>query len=210
MALFRVPHVARRVAAVDAYQFPGGARQRFVQQHPDLANESLRTVEAGARQWFRLAARHPRARLAQPSVAVDGLWRDFVLYTQQYAEFCDAALGRLLPYAPESGLAPAGVTDSKSSGLRATLRMAQEDEGCAADALPVLFRVDKEIALAGGRRYLADCGGRGLCYELKGTVCLEHLGGPGRRPPGSGNWKIKHVKYEADGLSTFGGGCGGG
>jgi hypothetical protein len=40
--------------------------------------------------------------------------------------------------------------------------------------------VDRDLAVAGGRHYLADCGGRGECYQMRGTVCLQHLRAVGR------------------------------
>ena len=174
---------------MDAFSFPGGLRQRFAYRHGDLSSAGLRSVEAGARQWFRLGARHPRARLTMPSVIVGDFWREFALHERDYAEFCAAAFGHPLP--PE----PATVDRSR---LRTTFDLAREDEVSAPGALPLIFRVDRELAVAGGSRYLADCGGRGLCYELKDTVCLQHVGGPGKQP-GAGIWLDKRHEYESGG-----------
>ncbi|HEV7964344.1 MAG TPA: hypothetical protein VGP57_17520 [Actinoplanes sp.] len=158
---------ARRLAVVESYQLPGGARQRFAFQHEDLTPEQLRLVEAGALQWFRVAARRPRARLSMPSVAVDGLWHEFVLDTGAYADFCAAAFGRVLRHPSEPVTNPAA--------LHATFLLAQRDESAAPAGLPLLFRVDSTLAVPGGHRYLADCGGRDQCYPLPDTVCLHHL-----------------------------------
>ncbi|WP_148307912.1 glycine-rich domain-containing protein [Actinoplanes friuliensis] len=200
MALFRLRQGGRRVTVVDAYQFPGSVRQRFASEHPALTADTIKTVEAGTRQWFRLAARHPKARLAMPSVVVDDLWHELVLHTREYAEFCDAAFGRFLHHTPEA---------STSGGLKETFRLAKQDEEGA--VLPLIFRVDHDLGVPGGRHYLADCGGRGLCYELKGTVCIEHLAGPGKRP--GGGWDFKRNAPDG-GMSQAGGdpggGCGGG
>jgi hypothetical protein len=210
MATFGLRQHGRRLAAVDDYRFPGNVRQRFIQHHGELTVDGIRSVEAAARQWFRLGVRHPKARLAMPSVIVDDLWREFVSQTREYAEFC-AALGRVPPRAPE----PATTADGRSGDLRATFRYAQQDEPGGVRPLPVLFRVDQELAVAGGRHYLADCGGRGICYELKGTICLQHLGGSGK-DPGRGTWKLRRPPPPVDGFSGSGGlggcgsGCGGG
>jgi len=185
---------------VDAYEFPSGVRQRFALRHGELAGDAVRSVEAAARQWFRLAARHPKARLAMPSVIVDEFCREFQLHTREHAEFCATALGR--PAMP--------ATASRPGELAATFRFAQEDEPREAGLLPALFRVDREVAAAGGRHYLADCGGRGICYELKGTVCLQHLGGVGK-PLTGGKWDVQRggSGVPGDGYD-HGGGCGGG
>jgi len=208
MATYGLRQNGRRLAAVDDYQFPGSVRQRFVQQHGELTGDGIRSVEAAARQWFRVGVRRPKARLAMPSVIVDDLWREFVLQTREYAEFC-AALGRVPPRPPE----PETTAEGWPGALQATFRYAQQDEPGSAGSLPVLFRVDQELAVVGGWRYLADCGGRGICHELKGSICLQHLGGSGKAP--GRMWRVRRHAPHVDGFSGNdlgggGGGCGGG
>ncbi len=197
---------AGRVAVVDGYQFPGSVRQRFALQHHALTGDQIATVEAAARQWFRLAACHPRAKLWMPSVIVDDLWHEWVLHTREYAAFCEAAFGRFLHHVPESAPSTPAVARSRDAALLTTLRLARQDEGGKANRLPLLFRVDQELAVPGGRRYLADCGGRGECYELRGTLCLQHLQGFGK--PTRGNWNTSRMP--SDGMPAPGGGCGAG
>ena len=160
-----------RLAAVDQYRFPLAVRQRLAFQYGGLSTASLDLIEAGARQWFRLHARSPKAKLSLPAAAVDVLWREAVQHTQAYQEFCGSAFGKLYPYAEKNDL-----------HLHETLKLAQEDEGLEPHRLPVLFQVDVRAGLPGARRYLADCGGRGLCYEDAAAVtCVQHLRGQGRR-----------------------------
>ena len=78
----------------------------------------------------------------------------------------------------------------------ATLDLARRDEGCDPDQLPLLFRVDREIGIAGGRTYLADCGGRGQCFPVSGAVCLQHLGGAGK--PLRSGWGAKLDAHRDD------------
>jgi hypothetical protein len=204
-----------RVAIVDAYRFPSSIRQRFSLEHRDLGSAEIEAVEAATRQWFRLAARHPRAKLSMPSVIVDDYWHEFVLHTRDYSEFCDTGLGRFMHHVPESAMSTAEAAANHGSTLRSTLKLAQEDEGVEATRLPRLFRVDRDLAIAGGRRYLADCGGRGVCYGLKDSVCLQHVDGPGKRA-GHGTWSDPPPSAGAPGAGALGGGigcgagCGGG
>ena len=199
VAIFRVRR-SRRIAVVDDYRFPSGVRQRLAQRHTALTGDDLQSVEAATRQWFRLCARHPRAGLAMPSVIVDDLWRELVLHEREYAEFCGRAFGRLLP--PGSVDRPGALGD--------TFRFARQDEPAGPGVLPLLFRVDRQLAVAGGRDYLADCGGRGTCYELKGTICLRHLDGLGKAP-GGGTWNLGHTQHGGGGAPSNGcGGCGSG
>lgn len=102
-----------------------------------------------------------------------------------------------------------GTAANRAGNLRATLVFAQQDEDCEPARLPTLFRVDQELAAPGGRRYLADCGGRGECYGLTGAVCLQHLDGPGKRP--GGRWNLPrggHLPGSETGAGCGGGGCG--
>jgi hypothetical protein len=182
---------AQRLAVVGGYRFPAGVRHRFTVAHGDLDTAAVALVEDAARQWFRLAVRHPRAGLSMPSVVVGDLWRELVRDTRDYAEFCAAAFGRPWPRPPESD-------NDRPARLAATFRWAQQDESCPPEALPLLFRVDREMDVEGGGHYLADCGGRGVCHELPGAICLRHVAGvrstrrwPGRLgnaslPPGAG------------------------
>src|SRR5215208_2444034 len=119
-----------------------------------LSTEDVRTVEEATRQWFRLAARHPRAKLSMPSVVVDDLWHELVLHTRDYAEFCEAAFGRFLHHTPESAMSVEAAAANRAAGLAMTVRLAQLDEGRTVGQLPLLFRVDRELGISGGARYL--------------------------------------------------------
>ena len=131
-------------------------------------------MEDATRQWFRLAARHPRAKLAMPSVAADAMWHEVTLHTREYDAFCAGAFGRPLHHIPASAVKP----ESIGPGLSAAYRLACEDEPSEAPRLPLLFRVDRELAITGGHRYIADCGGRSECHEVPGARCLRHIAGP--------------------------------
>ncbi|WP_306206167.1 glycine-rich domain-containing protein [Actinoplanes sp. RD1] len=162
----------RRVSFINGYDLPHSVR-----------SPGGKDVEAGLRQWFRINARHPKAAVAMPSVVVGDLWQLFSRHTRDYDEFCTRALGRPLPYAP--------VPDDPGR-LGLTWRLAREDERLGFDGLPLLFRLDAHLGVPGGRRYLADCGGRGQCYEQPGLLCLGHLGGPGRKV--RGDWRPPEYK----------------
>ncbi|MEH1125357.1 hypothetical protein [Micromonospora sp. CPCC 206061] len=159
-----------RVAVVDHLQFPARVRQRLMNQH-NLGADDIRLVENATRQWFRLVARHPRATLSMPSVVVDDLWQELALDVRDYAAFCEAAFGRPLDRSSRH---------TTAAGTLATLSYARRDEGCGPTALPLLFRVDQDLRIQGGHRYLVDCGGRGECFQPRGMICLQHVGGPGK------------------------------
>lgn len=200
----------RRLTVIDSYEIPVSIRIRFTSNYPALSAEDVRSVEAGTRQWFRLVARHPKAKLSMPSVVVDDMWHEMVLHTREYAEFCDSAFGRFLHHTPESAMSAEAAELNRGPGLADTYRLARQDEP---GGLPLLFRVDSELGISGGRHYLADCGGRGQCFDVPGVLCLEHMGSPGRgrRSP----WSRDRAQgspgnYPPDaggGTAGMGGGC---
>lgn len=195
---------ARRLAAIDSYEFPSGVRQRIRLKHPSLGAESMALVEAGLRQWFRIVARRPTARLSMPSILVDDMWHEFMLHTRDYAAFCDAAFGRFLHHEPESAMTPAQAAANRSRLLLVTLRLARQDEDRSPE-LPLLFRVDHEVGHDGSRRYVADCGGRGQCYSAESVVCLQHLVSVGRPRRGSHSRRDAVYGTSATGCGTGGG-----
>jgi hypothetical protein len=105
-------------------------------------------------------------------------------------------------------MSAATAAANRSAGLATTLRLAQQDEGCGPQELPLLFRVDGQLAVAGGRRYLIDCGGRGECHEVRGTLCLQHLTGVGKAV--RGDWGGRGRSPDASTPTGGDVGCGGG
>jgi hypothetical protein len=206
--------VARRLAAVDAYEFPSSVCQRVRLKHPDLRVEDTALVETALRQWFRILARRPSARLSMPSMLVDDMWHEFLLHTRDYAAFCDAAVGKFLHHEPESAMTADQAAANRSDRLLITLRLARQDEACGPDVLPLLFCIDQKVGLRAGRRYLTDCGGHGQCYDASrpGLVCLKHLVGLGRpyRTGAAGVGALGAFGHGTGGSHGCGGGGGGG
>ncbi|WP_328654289.1 hypothetical protein OG598_10840 [Micromonospora sp. NBC_00330] len=187
-------------------RFPASGRHHLRNRYPHLSDDDIVLVETATRQWFRIIARQPNAKLAMPSVVVDGLWQELTLHARDYATFCDAAFGRSTHHRPTS--ATSGDTTDADRGplLLATLGHGRRDEGCGPTGLPLLFRVDQELDIQDGNRYLADCGGRGECFPVSGRVCLQHLAGPGKRPKPRG---IRGDLPFLDGRHGYAGGAGG-
>lgn len=217
------PWTRRRIHRVDAWPFPhapgGGpdaspgapdaSRRAFAASHGgpgQPGGPGSDVVAAAARQWFRIGARRPRAALFQPSVAVEGFCAEFSRHAD-YARFCDEAFGRPRPHVATSFPALAHPTDGPVAALLRTLRLARRDEPDAPGRLPLLFRVDHELAVPGGREYLAGCGGRLHCRNRTDAICLRHLtaddSGGGWTDPG-------RPDGGASPDAGCGGGCGGG
>ncbi|MCG5470045.1 hypothetical protein LADH09A_003986 [Micromonospora sp. LAH09] len=202
---FRSDRTSRRLRAVSELQFPASGRQQLRNRHLHLSDDDIVLVETATRQWFRIIARQPNAKLSVPSVAVDDLWQALTRHAQDYATFCDAAFGRPLPHQPRAATS-ADTTTTDRSALLATLKHGRRDEDCGPTGLPLLFRVDQEVRVQEGNRYLADCGGRGECFPVSERVCLQHLAGPGKRARSGG---IRGDLPFNDGRHGYAGGAGG-
>ena len=94
---------AERADFIRKYTFPAGLRFRLDQAHSNFSGEQIALMLEGLRAYFQLVAANPRARLGMPSKAVDGAWHEFILLTQNYADFCDKAFGRFLHHTPHNG-----------------------------------------------------------------------------------------------------------
>ena len=197
---------AARLAVIDSYAPSAGVRYSFRQARPTLTDAEVEQVVDGLRQWFRLHARAGSGSLAMPSQVVDDLWHAFMLHSREYAGFCSAALGRFLHHTPESGMTAAAAVRNESQGLARTLELAVKHEALPPGRLPLLFRIDEELGVEDGRRYLAPCGSAtAACVAPVAATCLAHL----HRSGDGGDAGAVHGAH-GDGDGGAGGGCGGG
>lgn len=171
-----------RAAAVDAYEVPLDAVRRFRAVHPEVDDDTvLSLVTAATRQWFRLLARDPAGGCALPSKAVADLWLEVARDEEPYARFCAEAFDGPMPFTGVPVMTDGVLADA--AGLARTAAAARAVEPDAVGGLPVLFRVDAQVGVRDGRRYLATCGGGAECHPLPGSTCVAHLAGPTSRRP---------------------------
>ena len=195
----------RRRDFIRSYAFPSAAIEKLRRKHPDLNAEQVRVVERALRDFFLFYLRTGFKGVGMPSRVVDDLWHEFILDTMAYAAFCDRAFGRFFHHVPSAGL---GHGKGEDAALRRTWRMACLAERInprKARRLPLLFGVDKQLAVAGGLVFglqwagseehkKSNCGG-GACSGggLAGCTGSGCAGGAG-----------------CGGGGGCGGGCGGG
>lgn len=150
--------------------------------------------------------------VAMPLRVVDDLWHAHITCTRDDAAFCHRALATFLHHRPEATTSPGGVASNGGPDLRRTYELAVGLE--APGRLPLLFRIDDELAVEGGRCFARSCGRR-LCAGGEPT-CLEHL--PARLPRqrretghdgGASSWSGGECDSAWSG-GDGGGGCGGG
>jgi len=124
---------ARRESYVRTYMFPPG-------------------------QFFLVYLKGGRRNVAMPSQAVDDLWHEFILYTKNYDAFCRRAFGQFLHHSPAIVLNAADKPGN--AGLRRVWWHACLEENInprRPTRLPLLFALDKKLAIPGGFIYALDC-----------------------------------------------------
>ena len=189
----------KRAVFLDKFQFPHGIRQRVQGKYPHLSSAQLDRVMDGLREYFHLCRESPRFLLAMPSQAVDAAWHEFILFTRNYQNFCDHALGRFLHHTPAEAMRSA---TEATEGIRRTWSAACKRAGIDAKHpthLPALFALDTDLAIPNGFRYQLNCM-QPAQRAADGTIiyCASDIGCGGG---GGGS--------DGDGGGD-GGGCGGG
>lgn len=147
----------RRHSFIRRYVFPPTVARRLQVRYPSLTSAQCDLALHALRDFFRIALFAQPRLVAMPSQAVDVLWHEFILSTHAYHDFCRRAFGRYFHHVPAETMARhAGASQS----LKRCWRLACVFEGItpkAPERLPRLFRVDAELGIDDGYRYVLDC-----------------------------------------------------
>lgn len=165
----------QREAFIEHYRFPERLRSKLLQRYPHLTTEQGDKVLRGLREYFQLCRLAGKKRVAMPSQAVDVVWHEFILYTQQYAQFCRKGLGRFLHHTPNDALHNAS---SSAEAMTRTWRLACARVGLAPQTtrvLPWLFTLDTELNIADGFSYRPDCGAAPGSIGADNAFCVSHF-----------------------------------
>lgn len=142
---------------IRTYMFPPGLLDKLHTQRPELALKDRQLVARALRQFFLVYLHSGFKQVAMPSRLVDDLWHEFILYTQHYQIFCDAAFGRYMHHTPAAVL---GTSANSNSHIRRTWWYACVEENINprhATRLPLLFALDAKYGIADGFQYQARC-----------------------------------------------------
>lgn len=82
----------------------------ILRDHSDIGQDRAERIADQALAFLGACARFPEKRLA-PSKTVDIGWHAFILYTREYAEFCERVAGRFIHHVPQD--APGAPQHSK-------------------------------------------------------------------------------------------------
>lgn len=195
-----------RAAYIRSFVFPDGLFARVAARHPHLHTKDHQLVAQGLRQFFLAYLLGGRRFVSMPSQVVDDLWHEFILYTRNYATFCNRAFGRFLHHAPAVVLTR---DRHDNTGLRRVWWHCCKQENIdprKATRLPLLFALDAKLQIVGGFVYAADCSRlrHGADPAHGGAV---HCGGDMGSTSFDGS---TDGMGDGDGGSGGGDGCGGG
>lgn len=192
----------RREDFIRTYKWPPGLLERFSEKRPELSAADRGHVEQALRQFFLVHLRSDCEYVSMPSRVADDLWHEFILYTREYRDFCSRAFGKFLHHLPSAALSP--VRKQSNVGLRRAWWWACRDEGIhprRPDRLPLLFAIDRKLAIPNGFFYLSDCARRqvdGETMQCGADFCSRHIDG-----------SIEGFGPRRKEGSDCGGGCGG-
>jgi hypothetical protein len=185
--------IQRRKLFINDYKFPQSIYRKVKDKYPHLTAENLVLVDSGLRVYFQVCNLAGNRFVSMPSQVVDAAWHEFILFTREYQEFCNKALGRFLHHTP----AEAMTTPTKAqNGIKRAWRlscMRERIDAKRASRLPILFAIDTDLKIPDGFKY-------SLNYA-----------------PGTGGYSASHIGCgggcggaHSCGGDGGGGGCGGG
>ena len=174
------------------YRFPAKVSQAVREQYPHLTQSQANRVIDGLRDYFIICYTAGKKKsVSMPSQAVDVAWHQFILFTRNYAVFCDKAFGRFLHHTPAEAMTS---QQQAQEGIKLAWQLCCKREGIkprSPEKLPLLFALDAELQIPDGMVYALNCEGR------RNDYCASHIGCSGC---GSGS---------CSSCSGCGGGCGG-
>lgn len=219
----------RRESHIRGYMFPRGLFEKLTKLHPTLDVKQQQMVARALRQFFLAYLKSGCKRVAMPSQVVDDLWHEFILFTRDYADFCQRAFGQFLHHTPAVKM---GGERTDNEGLRRVWWYCCVEENInprKPTRLPLLFALDKKLGIATGFVYHLDCGrapretqaagdSGGQCatyfsdptYDgtTDGFGCSS--GGSSHGGQGHHGGHDSHGGHDGGGDSGCSGGCGGG
>ncbi len=149
----RAVKLSQRRNFIRHYKFPPGLLQKLQQTHPQIQAKEYSLVAQGLRQFFLSYLLCNKQPVAMPSRIADDLWHEFILYTKQYAEFCQQAFGDFFHHTPSAAM---GAHKETNTGLRRIWWYSCKEENIGPRKplrMPLLFALDSKLSIKRGHYY---------------------------------------------------------
>ena len=139
-----------RDAYLESYNFPEPIINKFKEKHSSLSDEDIALVIKGLKNYFYISS-HSNGVLIMPSIVIDDLWHEFLLYSREYRSCCDNAFGDFFHHSPN---------DTKLFNVEMARFLAWE-KSCELEGLspfetfklPLIFEIDKLLKIKDGLHY---------------------------------------------------------
>ena len=154
--IFNISRAVRRSQRrnfIRHYKFPSGLLPKLQSAHPRIQTKDFALIEQALRQFFLAYLLSNKQFVAMPSRIADDLWHEFILYTKQYAEFCQSAFGEFFHHTPAAAM---GAHRETNTGLRRIWWHVCKEENIAPRKplrMPLLFAIDGKLNITHGHRY---------------------------------------------------------
>jgi hypothetical protein len=151
----------KQKAALKAWQFDPAYAQKLLLKYPHLTEADVDQAFEQLRVYFGICWRSEKKTVAMPSKLIDECWHVFLCDTRDYAQFCEAVLGRFLHHEPPSGdkLQKADTSERNQRQMLANARAYQGAVATEANvslAVPALFSIDKRLRINDGYFYSTE------------------------------------------------------
>lgn len=201
---------AKRESYINNYIFPLTIKKKLLEKYPHLSDNDLYKVMTGLRQYFHICNMARHRFVSMPSQVVDVAWHEFILFTANYAEFCNKAFGRFLHHSPAETMQQTTIAQDGIKRAWKLCCVRQKIDPKAPLVLPLLFALDSQLNISDGFFYTLDCTKNIAAANANGdTYCASHIGCGGGSSCGGSSCGSGNSGGDSGG-SSCGGGCGGG
>jgi hypothetical protein len=161
----------RRWAYIEDYQFPDRVIVKVKTEYTSLSEDQIQLVIRGLRDFFQICRAARNQFVSMPSQAVDTAWHEFILFTREYEDFCNNAMGHFLHHSPAEAMQ---TPIQAQEGIKRAWSIACRRDGIdplKPERLPGLFAIDEALEIPNGFRYVLDCG-----VGPPQRYCASHIG----------------------------------
>lgn len=160
---------------IENYEFPSSLIQKVSKRYPHLTKDDIHLVLTALRDYFHICNQAQNKMVSMPSQVVDVAWHEFILFTRNYENFCNKALGRFLHHTPTEAMHTPTLAQI---GIKRAWRLACAKEKINPETplyLPLLFSIDSRLNIDDGFRYSLNCKDKSSPNFGSG-YCAAHIG----------------------------------
>lgn len=171
--LFRQIKRDQQLAYIENYQFHPAISKKIKNTYPHLNDTQLQTVFKGLRDYFHICNLASGRMVSMPSQVVDVAWHEFILFTQEYQQFCQKSQGRFLHHMPTEAM---DTPTRASGGLKRAWYLTCKKTGLdpkSPSQLPLLFAIDALLRIEDGFKYSLNCNSNQTSSD---SYCATHIG----------------------------------